>query len=119
MKQVSNKRKMAAKKALNASKAAKKTARKVLGLNSSKQIESEWYYSIADIETVVASILAELDTDPGAGITLESSDTGITLNVISSEGEEYTVDVELTAEGDEASDAATEDEPAEDEPTEE
>lgn len=100
MKPISNKRKVAAKKTLAASKKSG-AQRRVLGLNSSKQVDAEWYYNLADVETVIAAVLAELDTDPGAGITLEAADGGITLNVTSTEGEEYTVDVELTAEGDE------------------
>lgn len=98
MKSVTKTRKQAAKQKL----AASKSTRRVLGLNSAKKVDAEWYYSLADIETVVASILSELDSDPGAGITLESSDTGIVLNVVSSEGDEYTVDVDLGTEGDEA-----------------
>ena len=107
MKPISNKRKVAAKKTLAASK--KPTAkRRVLGLNSSKQVDAEWYYSLVDVETVIAAVLAELDTDPGAGITLESADGGITLNITSTEGEEYTVDVELATEGDETPDVDVE-----------
>lgn len=111
MKSVTSSRKKAAK--LNASK--KNPNRKVLGLNSAKKEDAEWYYNLTDVETVVAAVLAELDNDPGAGITLEASDTGITLNVMPSEGdEEYTVDVDLVSEGDEAPETAEgEEEPAE------
>lgn len=112
MKNVSKQRKAAAKKAkLNSSKAAVKTpARRVLGLNSAKQDNGEWFYSLSDVESVVAGVLAELDSDPGAGITLEASDTGITLNVTPSEGDEYQVEVDLGVEGDEAASEGTESE---------
>lgn len=116
MKTVSKKRKRAATQALSASK-KQKAPRRVLGLNSSKQVDSEWYYSLADVETVIAAVLSELDNDPDAGITLEAGDNGIVLNVISGEGEEYTVDVDIESEGDEeAPDAAegdVDEEPAE------
>lgn len=116
MKPITPKRKQAAKQNLMASKASKRKP-KVLGLNSSRQVDAEWYYSLGDIETVTAAILAELDTDPGAGITLESSEGGIILNVVSSEGDEYTVEVELITEGDEAPEAAEGEEEPADEPT--
>lgn len=108
MQSVNNRRKRVAKQKLSASTSKKsRTSRKrVLGFNSSKQIDAEWYYSLAEVETVVAAVLAELDTDPGAGITLAQSETGITLNVVSTEGDEYAVDVELTPEGDEIPGAA-------------
>lgn len=99
MKSISKNRKATAKQKLSASKA--KTTKRVLGLNSSKSVDGETYYSLADVENVVAAVLAELDQDPGCGITLDSSETGITLNVVSSEGDEYTVDVDLDLEGDE------------------
>lgn len=105
MKSVTSARKTAAKQTLAASKTNKPT-RRVLGLNASKKIDAEWYYNLSDVETVVAAVLAELDSDPGAGISLDSSETGIVLNVTTSEGDEYTVDVELTSEGDEAPEAA-------------
>lgn len=110
MKSISKQRKVAAKRTLAASK--KTATRRVLGLNSAKQVDSEWYYSLSDIETVIAAVLAELDTDPNAGITLDTSDTGIVLNVVSGEGEEYTVDVDLVTEGDETPEGeeSTEDE---------
>lgn len=101
MQNVSTKRKVAAKQTLAASKAIATPKRKVLGLNASKQVDGEWFYSLSDVENVVAAVLSEIDTDPGAGITLAANDTGVTLNVVSSEGDEFTVDVELTAEGDE------------------
>lgn len=93
MKSVKKNRKI---QALKASKNA--NGRKVLGLNSAKQVDSEWYYNLSDMETVVAAVLAELDNDPGAGITLDSTEAGIVLNVVGSEGDEYTVDVELVSE---------------------
>lgn len=81
-------------------------SRKVLGLNASKQIDTQWYYSLDDVESIVAAVLAELDEDPGAGIILGSSETGVVLNVTSTEGDEYSVDVDLTNEGDEGDEAA-------------
>lgn len=114
MKAVTSKRKQMAAQKLSASKTTR-TPRRVLGLNSSKQVDSEWYYSLTDVETVVAAVLEQLDEDPGAGITLEPGENGIVLNVISSEGEEFTVDVDIETEGDETPEAAEgEDEPAED-----
>lgn len=102
MKNVSKQRKAkASTKKLNSSRTTKKTARRVLGLNSAKQVEGEWFYSLGDVESVVAGVLAELDSDPGAGITLEASDTGIVLNVTPTDGDEYQVDVDLGIEGDE------------------
>lgn len=106
MKSVTRQRKVAARQTLDASKKADKPAKKVLGLNASRQIDAEWYYNLSDVETVVAAVLSELDSDPGAGITLDASETGIVLNVMSSEGEEFTVDVDLETEGDEEPEAA-------------
>jgi len=103
-----------AKKAVKMNSSKKKNNRRVLGLNSAKQVEGTWYYDINDMETVVAAVLNEIDSDPGAAITLEPSDTGIILNVTSSEGEEFTTEVELISEGEgeEAEDAgAGEEEP--------
>lgn len=95
---------------------ATKNGRRVLGLNSSKQVEGTWYYDLNDMETVVAAVLSELDNDPGAGITLEAGDNGIVLNVTSTEGEEFTVDVDLESEGEgEPVPADTEGAPAEEE----
>ena len=105
MKNVSKKRKNAARTKMNSSRKAAMRGRKVLGLNSSKQVDGEWYYSLADVEEVVASVLDQLDSDPGAGITLEPSETGIVLNVVPSDGDEFQVEVELGAEGDETPEA--------------
>lgn len=92
---------------------ATKNGRRVLGLNSSKQVDGTWYYDLNDMETVVAAVLSELDNDPGAGITLEASDDGIVLNVTSTEGEEFTVEVDLDSEGEgEAVPEDTEEAPA-------
>ena len=89
-------------------------------LNAAKQVEGEWFYSLGDVETVVAAVLEELDKDNGAAITLEAGETGIILNVTSSEGEEFTVPVDLGIEGDEAPmDDMPAEEPAEDEYVEE
>lgn len=104
MKSVTRARKTAAKAAMNASK--KSAQRKVLTLNSSRQVDSEWYYSLSDMEQVVAAVLAELDTDPGAAITLDNNEAGVVLNVTSTDGDEFTVDVELDTEGDEVPEAA-------------
>lgn len=89
--------------------------------NAAKQVEGEWFYSLSDVETVVAAVLEELDKDNGAAITLEASETGIMLNVTSSEGEEFTVPVDLGIEGDEApeGDVPVDDMPVEDEYVEE
>lgn len=105
MKNVSKNRKQSAKTKMNASKQAAAKGRKVLGLNSSKQVEGEWYYSLSDMEEVVASVLEQLDEDPGAGITLEPSETGVLLNIVPSDGDEFQVEVELNAEGDETPEA--------------
>lgn len=70
-------------------------------LNSAKQVEGEWFYSLTDVEDVVAAVLAELDKDNGAAITLSATETGISLEVTSSEGEEFSVPVDLGIEGDE------------------
>lgn len=104
MKSVTKARKTAAKATMNASK--RSAPRRVLALNSSKQIDSEWYYSLADMEQVVAAVLAELDSDPGAAITLDNNEVGVILNVTSTDGDEFTVDVELDTEGDEVPEAA-------------
>jgi hypothetical protein len=99
MKPVSTRRKQASKQSLSASRTPGKKTRKVLGLNASKQIDGEWFYSLGDIETVVAAVLSEIDSDTGAGITLAASETGITLNVVSSDGDEFEVEVPLDSEG--------------------
>ena len=107
MRTVNKNQKLAAKQAATRAKSGTKS-KKVLGLNASKQIDAQWYYSLDDVESIVAAVLAELDGDPGAGITLESSETGVVLNVTSTEGDEYSVDVDLTNEGDEAAEPPTE-----------
>ena len=79
--------------------------RRTLGLNSAKQIDAEWFYTLSDMETVVQAVLEQLDKDEGASIVLEGTDTGITLMVTSSEGEESSVPVDLNIEGDELADS--------------
>lgn len=98
-------------KKLNSSKKTK--GKRVLGLNSAKQEAGEWFYTLTDMESVVAAVLDELDQDPGATITLEASETGIQLNVTTSDGEEVAVDVDLDIEGDETPDADVDDMPEE------
>ena len=67
-------------------------------LNSSKTIDEVTYYSLADVESVVAAVLSEVSSDPAVGITLEAADTGVTLNCVTEAGDEYTVDVDLESE---------------------
>ena len=107
MRNISKKRKSAAKTKMNASKKPASN-RRVLKMNSAKNEGGEWFYSLSDVESVVAGVLAELDSDPGAGITLEPSETGITLNVTPTDGDEYQVEVDLTVEGDEAGESESE-----------
>ena len=77
-------------------------------LNSSKTVDEVTYYSLADVESVVAAVLSEVSSDPTVGITLGAADTGVTLNCVTEAGDEYTVDVDLESE-----DAAAEGEGAE------
>jgi len=78
-------------------------------LNSSKTVDEVTYYSLADVEAIAASILSEVSADPTVGITIEASDTGVVLNCITENGDEYTVDVDLESEdGMDAADAAAE-----------
>lgn len=67
-------------------------------LNSSKTVDEVTYYSLADMETVIASVLSEVSSDPTVGITLSAVDTGIVLNCVNEDGDEYTVDVDLESE---------------------
>lgn len=64
-------------------------------LNSSRTVDEVTYYSLNDVETIVQSVLAEMASDPTVGVTLSESETGISLNCVNEEGEEYTVEVEL------------------------
>lgn len=75
------------------------SARRTGNLNSAKRIDAAWYYSLDDVENVVSAVLDELNKDNGAAITLEATDTGIALNVTSSEGDDTVVDVDLGIEG--------------------
>lgn len=85
---------------------AKSTKRKLLkldsskkaNLNSSKEVEGTVYYSLEDVEVIIQSILAELSSDPTIGVTLSPSDTGVVLNCVPENGEEYSVDVDLDTE---------------------
>lgn len=83
----------------------KSTKSRILGLassrrrlNSSKTIDEVTYYSLADVESVVAAVLSEVSSDPTVGITLEAADTGVILNCVTENGDEYAVDVDLESE---------------------
>lgn len=76
-------------------------------LNSSKTVDEVTYYSLADVETVIASVLSEVSSDPTVGITLSAADTGITLNCVNENGDEYTVDVDLESEDDDVASEET------------
>lgn len=89
----------------NSTKYKTNSSHKNATLNSAKQIDSEWFYTLSDVETVVQAVLEQLDKDEGASIVLEGTDTGIALMVTSSEGEESSVPVDLNIEGDELADA--------------
>jgi hypothetical protein len=67
-------------------------------LNSSKTIDEVTYYSLADVESVVAAVLSEVSSDPTVGITLEAADTGVILNCVTENGDEYAVDIDLESE---------------------
>lgn len=79
-------------------------------LNSSKTIDEITYYSLEDVETIIEAVLNEMAQDPSIGVTLESTETGVKLNCITEDGEDYEVDVELDNE-----DGAVEEEVADDE----
>lgn len=83
----------------------KSTKSRILGLdssrrrlNSSKTIDEITYYSLADVESIVAAVLSEVSSDPTVGITLEAADTGVILNCVAENGDEYAVDVDLESE---------------------
>lgn len=83
----------------------KSTKSRVLGLassrrrlNSSKTVDEVTYYSLGDVESVVAAVLSEVSSDPTVGITLEAADTGVILNCVTENGDEYAVDVDLESE---------------------
>ena len=67
-------------------------------LNSSKEVEGTVYYSLEDVEVITQAILAELSSDPSIGVTITPSDTGVVLNCVPENGDEYTVDVDLNTE---------------------
>lgn len=67
-------------------------------LNSSKEVEGTVYYSLEDVEVITQAILAELSSDPSLGVTITPSDTGVVLNCVPENGDEYTVDVDLSTE---------------------
>ena len=67
-------------------------------LNSSKEFEGTVYYSLEDVEVITQAILAELSSDPSIGVTIPPSDTGVVLNCVPENGDEYTVDVDLNTE---------------------
>ena len=64
-------------------------------LNSSKVIDEIAYYSLEDVETIIEAVLNEMAQDPSIGVTLESTETGVKLNCITEDGEDYEVEVEL------------------------
>lgn len=81
-------------------------------LNSSKEVEGVTYYSLEDVETIAQVILSELASDPTIGVSIEPSETGVVLNCIPEDGDEYTVDVDLNTE------TLADEEPIEEEPLE-
>lgn len=72
--------------------------KKKKNLNSSKEFEGTVYYSLEDVEIITQAILAELSSDPSIGVTITPSDTGVVLNCVPENGDEYTVDVDLNTE---------------------
>lgn len=101
-----NKPMNSSKKSMNSAK--RPPQRRSLSFNSAKKIDAEWFYTLTDMETVVQAVLNELDKDEGASIVLEGTDTGVALMVTSSEGEETSVPVDLSIEGDELAEAESE-----------
>ena len=83
------------------------SSKKKENLNSSKEFEGTVYYSLEDVEIITQAILAELSSDPSIGVTITPSDTGVVLNCVPENGDEYTVDVDLNTE------TLAEEEPAE------
>ena len=83
------------------------SSKKKENLNSSKEFEGIVYYSLEDVEIITQAILAELSSDPSIGVTITPSDTGVVLNCVPENGDEYTVDVDLNTE------TLAEEEPAE------
>lgn len=81
-------------------------------LNSSRTVDEVTYYSLADVESIIAAVLSEVSSDPTVGITLEPADTGVILNCINESGDEYTVDVDLDSEDASATDADPVSEPS-------
>lgn len=67
-------------------------------LNSSKTVDEVTYYSLADVESVIATVLETVSEDPSVGITLEAGENGIILNCINDAGDEFTIDVDLESE---------------------
>lgn len=74
------------------------SSKKKKNLNSSKEVEGTVYYSLEDVEVITQAILAELSSDPSIGVTITPSDTGVVLNCVPENGDEYTVDVDLNTE---------------------
>ena len=74
------------------------SSKKKENLNSSKEVEGTVYYSLEDVEIITQAILAELSSDPSIGVTITPSDTGVVLNCVPENGDEYTVDVDLNTE---------------------
>jgi len=83
-------------------------------LNSSKVIDETAYYSLEDVETIIEAVLNEMAQDPSIGVTLESTETGVKLNCITEDGEDYEVDVELDTEDDAVEEEVADDEFADD-----
>ena len=84
------------------------SSKKKENLNSSKEFEGTVYYSLEDVEIITQAILAELSSDPTIGVTITPYDTGVVLNCVPENGDEYTVDVDLNTE------TLADEEPAED-----
>ena len=76
-------------------------------LNSAKTIDEITYYSLEDVETIIEAVLNEMAQDPSIGVTLESTETGVKLNCITEDGEDYEVEVELDNEDDAVEDDET------------
>ena len=79
-------------------------------LNSAKTIDEITYYSLEDVETIIEAVLNEMAQDPSIGVTLESTETGVKLNCITEDGEDYEVEVELDNEDGAVEDDETVDE---------
>lgn len=93
---------------LNSSKSSEQN------LNSSKTIDEITYYSLEDVETIIEAVLNEMAQDPSIGVELEATETGVKLNCITEDGNNYEVDVELDTEDDAIEEEVADDEFADD-----